>query len=397
MITRFSFILVLSLLVLGPAVSLRAQDPETQDPEEGGTRVTTWDVISENKERWKQELAEHGLSINFDAVLLGQWADTTISGKDELVTGLFHLDGEFEVFESDDAGQGSINWTVFGGNGINYSLKSENMAQNTGAFSMFSNYTAPADTILVNELFWKQTFEEGEFELILGHVDMSNHFDLNRAANNAYRQFLSGSLTNNYALPFPAYGGFGAVVRAQMNQHVSLSLGVGDSSPTKPTAPWSTAGNDSWMQLLEIGIKTEIDELGENNLRLTPWHNDLSDEEGWGFGVNIDQDLGSDQVIAFFRFGVGDEDVIAAENFVGGGIEFRDLFDREGDSWGIGVTWADPSPGVGTRSETIFETYYRFMVTPSLHLSPDLMLIHHPAQQSEDQVFVASVRMGLLF
>lgn len=374
-----------SLVLLTNWLPAQETEPQNSDP------------ITNNKEQWKADLADLGLSLEVDAILLGQWADSTITGKDELLTLDFQVVGEFAVFESEEYGDGSINWTIFGGNGINYSLKSESLAQNTGAFSMSSTYTAPDDNILVDEVYWKQTFEEGKFELILGQVDMSNHFDLNRAANNAYRQFLSGSLINNYALPFPAYGGFGAVIRAEMNSQVSLSLGVGDSSVSKPTAPWTTAGNDSWMQLLEIGIKTEIADLGENNLRLTPWHNDLSDEDGWGFGINIDQDLGSDQVIAFFRFGVGDEDVIAAENFIGGGIEFRDLFEREGDSWGIGVTWADPSPGVGSRSETIFETYYRIMLTPSIHLSPDLMLIHNPALQTEDQVFAASLRMGLLF
>ena len=75
----------------------------------------------------------------------------------------------------------------------------------------------------------------------------------------------------------------------------------------------------------------DIPLLGKGTYRLTPWHNHLFGADGFGVALNIDQELGRKDVVAFFRFGYGDEDVTPVKTFVAGGIAFEAPFGREHD------------------------------------------------------------------
>ena len=44
--------------------------------------------------------------------------------------------------------------------------------------------------------------------------------------------------------------------------------------------PWKTLDNDSWYQLLELGLGPDIPVLGKGHNRLTPWHNHFFGEDG---------------------------------------------------------------------------------------------------------------------
>jgi carbohydrate-selective porin OprB len=59
---------------------------------------------------------------------------------------------------------------------------------------------------------------------------------------------------------------------------------------------------------------------------------------------------------------------------------------------GLAVAWSDPSPDLGSRDEVLLELFYRFQLSPSLYLSPDLQLILEP-----EFVAIAGVRLQLAF
>ena len=97
------------------------------------------------------------------------------------------------------------------------------------------------------------------------------------------------------------------------------------------------------------------------------------------------------------RAGVGDEDVVPVETFLSGGVGAEGLFDRPHDLLGLGVSWSDPSPGVGSRSETLLEAFYRFHLSPTLQLTPDVQVVFNPTNGTEDTVVLLNVRLNLLF
>ena len=95
---------------------------------------------------------------------------------------------------------------------------------------------------------------------------------------------------------------------------------------------------------------------------MTPWHNHLFGSDGFGVALNIDQELGRKDLIAFFRFGYGEKDVTPVKTFVSGGIAFEAPFGRANDIAAIGVAWSDPSPGEGFRDETLLEILYQLEI-----------------------------------
>jgi porin len=172
----------------------------------------------------------------------------------------------------------------------------------------------------------------------------------------------------------------------------------GDSSSDEPWAFWKSVDDGSWYELLELDFKLGVPALGKGQYRITPWHNRLDGEQGWGVGLSFDQELGLPWLVGFFRFGAGDEDVTAIRTFVSGGVGVEGPFGRSGDFFAIGVAWSRPSPGEGVRDETILEMIYRVRLTPTLELSPDLQLVFDPAQNpGDDLIVVPGVRLALVF
>jgi porin len=294
-------------------------------------------------------------------------------------------------------GKGYVGWTVFGTAGLGYDPSQETLTGNVASISTL-NATVFDVGAVVDELFWKQVALGGKLLLLGGKLDLMYHFDTNRAANDGYVQFFSYSLQNNPSIPGPLYGGFGGIARLNLPSKSYLMFGAGDSSMDQAVLPWKTLHNDSWYQLLELGIAVDIPALGAGNYRLTPWHNHLLGADGFGVGLNFDQELGRKDIVAFFRFGYGDRAVTPVRIFASGGISFERPFGRPDDQVAVGVAWSDPSPGYGFRSETLLEMFYRFELMKTVSLSPDLQLVFNPAGNPKtDVVVIPGVRLLMKF
>jgi porin len=175
-------------------------------------------------------------------------------------------------------------------------------------------------------------------------------------------------------------------------------VGAGDSSTNEAELAWKTLDNDSWYQLVELGLSAEIPLLGKGSYRLTPWHNHFFGSDGFGVALNVDQELGREDLVAFFRFGHGDEDVTAVKTFVSGGVGFEAPFGRAHDLAGIGVAWSDPSSGEGDRDETLVELFYRVEVAQAISITPDLQFVFDPADNpGDDFAIVPGIRLLVKF
>ena len=357
-----------------------------------------WNPLAGPTRGLKDKLKEVGITFDLELSFLGQYASDVVSGKDILGSFQWELTGDWELLSSTDLGDGYLAWTLFGGVGLNYDAESETLSTNVGSISGLNSLDFMNDPVIVDELFWKQKLEDGKLIVIAGKVDMSYHFDTNRVANNQFDQFNALALTNNASIPFPAYGGFGGLLRANIGDNAYLMVGMGDSSGSNAVAPWVTVDNNSWYQCLEFGLTVDLGGLGKGTYRITPWHNRLLGADGWGLGLSFDQELGKDGLIGFFRFGIGDQDVTPTKTFVSGGLALDGPFGREHDTVAIGVSWSDPSSGVGVRAETLIEAYYQIQLSPSVYLSPGVQVVLNPAAtRAIDSSVVAGVRLTLRF
>ncbi len=362
-----------------------------------------WNRLGQLVNDGKGKLADWGMRFDVDLNFFEQHASRVESGQKNFGSFSWRNTGDWKLFDlgSSDSlpaiGKGFVSWTAFGTEGLDYDANNETLTGNVGAVNTL-NATVFDKGAVVDELFWKQVALGGKLLVLAGKIDLLYHFDTNRVANDGYSQFFSYSLQNNPSIPGPLYGGFGGVLRGNLPKNAYVMVGAGDSSMDSAELPWQTLDNDSWYQLVELGVSPDIPALGKGNYRLTPWHNHLFGSDGFGIALNIDQELGRKDVVAFFRFGYGDEDVTPVEIFVSGGIGLEEPFGRERDLLAFGVAWADPSSGEGSRDETLLELFYRVHLAKAISITPNLQLVLDPADNPDDDVaVVGGVRLLVEF
>jgi|GEM_PF-2381318 len=364
------------------------------DPSDPGE--PDWNPLSGPIRALKSALLDIGIRFAGDTALYDQQASETATGEENLGTFAWQNTGDWQLLEHARLGTTYLQWALLGSPGLDYDSGDRSMSENVGSISGL-NANVFQDPAALDELYLKHVSPGGKLTAVLGRVDPAFYFDTNRVANDGFRQFFAFALENNLSIPWSTYGGLGALVRVDFSEKLYVMLGGGNTTD-EPWAFWKSLDDGDWGQLVEIGLTGRLPHLGKGHFRITPWHNRLSGSDGWGLGLNIDQELGLDRLVAFFRFGIGDDDVTPVERFVSGGLAFERPFDRKSDQVAVGVAWSNPSPGAGLRNETLIELHYRLALSPSIALSPDLQIVIDPANDSEnDTVVVGGVRLEIGF
>lgn len=356
-----------------------------------------WNPLSGPAGDAKAWLKEHGVTTDLFVTFFNQTATQVVEGQHNYATFAWRSLGDWKLLEGTAWGDSYLEWNLNGTVGLDYDESDESLSGNAGIRSIVNGNVFP-DEAVVDELFWKQVSPNGEVVVMAGIIDHSFHFDVNRVANDSNRSFFSFALVNNLSIPWPLYGGVGGLLRWNASERVSLLLGGGDSAADEAYAFWRTWNERSWWGLFEVDLELDLPLLGKGHYRVTPWYNHLDDEDGWGIGLNVDQELGLPGLVGFFRFGAGPERVTEVRRFASAGIGLEAPFGRSGDFVGIGFAWSDPSDGAGGQNETLVEAFYRFQLTPTLELTPDLQIVFDPAGNPDDDVvFVPGIRLALVF
>ena len=355
-------------------------------------QVEDWNPLAGPAARLRDAAEGLGISYQWDVGVSYQRADQVDSGQHAYTSLIWQNLGAWTFLET-ALGASSIGWALEGTIGLDYNPSHESLAGGIGSSSALNAAIIP-DTIAVDELFLRQQSSDQRFLVQAGMVDLSNQFDTNRIANDTFSEFAAAALENNPSIPFPAFGGAGGLARFQ-SAGAYVMAGTAGSSVTAAAPPWSTADGD-WYQLVEVGLQADWKRLGQGTYRLTPWHNHREGEDGWGLGLNLDQELGTPAFLGFARLGLGDRDVTPVEAFVSAGFTLEGILDREHDGFGVAFATSDPSPGFGRRTETLLESYYRIQLSPTVQLSPLFHVVFDPAQRDErETVFTGGLRLRI--
>ena len=386
--------LVLAFAVVAPSVA-RPDDEAVAGPEERGLSERRRYQPDAGDHAVRAALREHGILYSFDVGLFYQHVDPVLFGQSDFFSLNFQLSADWSLIGTPEHGTGGVGATLFGTVGLNFSEGSDLLALGTGTISGLNGAVYP-DAFIIDELYWRQDFAGSRVIVRAGVVDLANWFDTNRFANDAYSQFFAGSLENNLAIPFPAFGGFGAMLEWRMSEDHTLLVGAADSA-SDATAPWSTARTDSIYGIAELRMGYELETLGRGTVRLTPWYATNQRSAGWGAALNIDQEIGHEDAGVFLRVGAGNPDVVLVQTFVSAGVAFENVA-LPRDRLGFGVSWADPAGDVGSDAETLFEVQYRIPLGDLVDLTPDFQVVLDPALNPlRSTTWVAGVRLAFHF
>jgi porin len=359
-----------------------------------------WSPLAKPAASAKGFLKQAGITITTDLFVMFfyQRASDVQFGGRNLGSFAYRSVGDWELAKDTPLGDAFLEWNLTGAVGLSFDEEDESIAGGfkLGDLSVINTNVYP-DSSALDELFWKQVVDDGRLVVMAGRVDQSFHFDSNRVAFDSERKLQSFVFVNNLSIPWPLYGGLGGVVTWKATDRLTLRAGGGESGSDEPWKFWKTLDDGNWYQLFESELRLDVPGLGKGAYRLTPWHNHLDGEDGWGVGVNVDQELGFPWLVGFFRFGAGDSDVTPVERTVSGGIAVEKPFGRPGDLFSLGVGWSRPSDP-DARDETFLEVQYRLQLTKTLELSPNLQVVLDPASNPDsDTIVIGGIRLTMPF
>jgi hypothetical protein len=236
-----------------------------------------------------------------------------------------------------------------------------------------------------NQLWWQQSMFNYSLILQIGKIDEKTHFNTNWVASSDGREFLLQSLVYSQTIAFPSEG-LGFNLRYWLTKQLYLDIGIADANgnpQSKPNDSLDSFFKGQYFESIECGISPELkwlwSGLDRANYRLMAWHTarTASHDGGAGFALSIDQQI-PHQLVPFIRFGYSPAKINKTWVEADSGVVSLAPFGRDGDCFGVGMTWARPV-GQTTQNQVAMEAFYRLEVIEGLQLTPDMELLFKPA------------------
>lgn len=252
----------------------------------------------------------------------------------------------------------------------------------------------------LSQLYWDHGSFDAGFRYRVGKIDPALIYDSGRYVSDNYA-FLNQAFSDTAAMALPGPG-LGATVVAYPHGQLYAMAGVQDANGRKTTSGFDTIGDGELFAALELGWTPKFGEPGEGAYHLTVWHSDRRADadvpSGRGFALTLEQQLGPDNtIVPFVRYSYGTGAGLEVRQVLAVGVGFERVFGQNDDHIGIGVSWGQPADR-SLRDEYVVESFYRFYLTPNLHISPDIQLIVHPSRNpKEDLIAVLGLRLRVLF
>ena len=264
------------------------------------------------------------------------------------------------------------------------------------------------EMLYVANLYLEQRLLDDKLLLAIGKFTYPSYFDENKVAG---WDFFSHSLARNQIFP-NKYHTMGILGRYDCTDRLYVQACIADAEGIRSETGLNTAfhGEDYFITLGEVGIKTTNSEGYEGNYRFNLWYDPQpltrndgkgSERDTVGFGLNFDQAL-SEKTGAFLCYGWDDGRVRKFSNYWSlGGTYKGPVPDRDKDVLGFGVgqgiTHQDyRNANNAAHTEAILETYYKIHVNEWCSVTLDLQVLIDPGlNNANDTSVIPGVRVKM--
>jgi porin len=348
---------------------------------------------------WKGRLqADHGVSFGLSAIMLYQVADEVLpESQDDAFGGVYRFSGSWTAFARDSGHPGRIEWRVENRSNVGSSQAPNTLSGAVGAAALNTGfgYSESFDTDLA-VFNWTQLFADQRGGVAIGRLAFDVYLDP-YAFQTFSRAFLNRAFILNPTMATTGIGALGGVAKGFVTDNVWIGGQVYDANAASGDFDWDTIEESEWFGAFEMGWAPAIDRYKTDRVQLTYWSKDerakAEVEKGEGLALTASC-LVAERWLPFVRYGHSDGGAgVPAVDALSMGFEYAVRADQH---FALGAGWAKPSGKTfegDLRDEYVIEASYRFQVTPSISLTPDLQLLIDPAQHpEEDRVWVAGVR-----
>ncbi len=404
-----------------PGAEPTAAPEKTEEPRDwfGHKPYWEWSGAAGDLGGVRTALEEWGVTLagSHTLDLVGAWS----GGRDQRGTSARLLDinatFDFEKILNIKGGSAFVDVQVSGGN---------SPSRRVGDFQGTSNLEAVESLYYVTELWYQQWLFDNVLRIKAGKIDGNKEFDFTRAGAE-FLNTAAGIDTTNAMLPCYPDNATAVLAFLYPTENWYIGFGLFDGAASDgvltggrgPATFFSDDRADGLFYTGETGVTFDLGFIKDLRLAAGVWHHDddfaqfdggTSDgttgfyvlSEGTLWQRNPDDKDDERGLSAFIRYGHADDEVFASGNNLGGGLKLLGTFDgRDTDSCGVFCGWADMSDedAAGFESdETVIEIYYRWNVTPFVHIVPDLQFVFDPSG-SEDigDAVVGSLRVSIDF
>jgi porin len=346
---------------------------------------------------WKRKLNDdHGLSLGFNATVLGQYGDDPRGDRNQAFGGIYRFQGAWNAIGRGSGSPGTLNFRFeyrrrigpLGPSALSGDLGVA--APNTGF--AYSDDFGP-DLSVLN---WTQMLANQRLGIVAGRLDFAAYLD-----PYPYQSFAKGFLNRAFILnpstATPGVGALGLGAKGFVTDRFWLGAMTYDANAVSGEFDWGTLDTSELFTHVEAGWTPSYEKRKTDKVLLTYWQMDERVEAGKGPGSGwllTAHTKIADRYVPFLRAGSSDGGGGAvAEDAVSIGVGIS----RRYDEISLGLGWSRPSEktfGPDLRDEYAFEASYRIQMSPNSTIMPDLQWIKDPAQNpARSSVWVASLRV----
>ena len=335
-----------------------------------------------------------GLQFEADQTMLYQIASRG-NGRNDASSGLFRFFGQWNLI---GRRTGYPGYLVFKGENrhrIGSNVTPSQLGFDAGSAvltaTQFNDFS-----FSVTNLFWKQYLFDKRVAVVLGRIDVTDFVDVYALAN-PITGFLNLSFSANPTIAVPNQG-FGTALGGMLTENIYVQGGFADANGSSTRAGFDTFFDQSeFFSYIEFGITPSQEKIYLENVHVTLWNSDARLQAGTpsGNGVAVTyQKFIDEKWLPFFRFGYSDGDIALLQTVFSTGIGLRR---QNNDVAGLGLSWGKPSDN-NARSQFTTECFYRFQLTRTLAITPDLQLIANPSfAPTSDILALFGVRARLAY
>jgi hypothetical protein len=335
------------------------------------------------------------LGLNYTTVY--QRADTTLRGPRDASGGDLDLFGRWLITGCERHWPGAL---VFSSETRHRYSEIPPGALDTGTIGGTIVAFGTQDFSLV-QMYWEQgSYDEGLLFRV-GKMDPALIYDGGRYVSSNYA-FLSPAFADTLPMALPG-AGLGAAGAVYPTKSTYIVAGVHDANGKRTTSGFNTFFDEGeFFTAVEFGWFPHPDEANEGMYHLTLWHIDARQNAGRpsdrGVALTLEQPLGCDgKLVPFLRYAYADRGLNGIRENLSIGLGIEDLFGQNDDVIGVAWSWEDPSNQT-LRDQCVFETFYRFFITPHTHLTPDIQVVIDPANApNKEAVTVFGLRLRTLY
>ena len=267
----------------------------------------------------------------------------------------------------------------------------------------------------LNILSYQQGFADDRLVFSVGKMHPNQYFMLNFYANDESRQFMNGSFDGNSVFQ-PAQGTYspGFVMQSVPFEDIYVNAAVFDIADY-PGNSFQNLNEGLYWAGFEVGWTPNwLGSFSRYNVTFGTTNAGNQSYAGYGDVTGIKQTnsmvgfLGQQQIGdwlgVFAEYGLGQDTAVVASQEFSAGLSIVRPFGRVDDDFGIAYAWTRPNNAYGNipagsdpPSASVMETFYRWQITNSMQLTPDLQLSFNPASGDGSTVVSLALRLKTQF